>query len=125
MPVFLVIFGFMVDMALVFHGQSKVLRVVQDAHRNYSIGRLDCEEDVIDYITTELSLIDVTPADTLSEYDLDTGIISTGVLVPAGQLQMLGYFSVLSNMQIPITAQHFNEDWIPPDVATTTDPCTT
>ena len=34
LPIFLVIFGLMVDSALVFHGQSKVLRVVQDADHN-------------------------------------------------------------------------------------------
>ena len=62
LPIFLVIFGLMVDSALVFHGQSKVLRVVQDANRNMSIGRLDTDDDVETYITTRLAVYGITPS---------------------------------------------------------------
>ena len=40
-----------------------------------------------------------------------TGIISTLVVVPAREFQVLGYFSSLTNLEVPVTAQHMREDW--------------
>ena len=81
LPIFLVIFGLMVDSALVFHGQSKVLRVVQDANRNMSIGRLDTEDDVETYITTRLAVYGITPSTATAVTDATTGLVTTTVVV--------------------------------------------
>ena len=111
LPIFLVIFGLMVDSALVFHGQSKVLRVVQDANRNMSIGRLDTDADVETYITTRLAVYGITPSTATAVTDTTTGVVTTTVVVPAVQLQALGYFDALLNLEIPVVAQHMREDW--------------
>lgn len=111
MPIFIAVFGLMVDSAIIFHGQSKVLRVVQDANRRLSIQSLKTDADVIAYINAELNAIGITPASTTAVSDVTTGIVSTGVMVPASELQLLGYFSVLTNLQLPVTAQHMREDW--------------
>ena len=111
LPIFLVIFGLMVDSALVFHGQSKVLRVVQDANRNMSIGRLDTEDDVETYITTHLAVYGITPSTATAVTDATTGVVTTTVVIPARQLQALGYFDALLNLEIPVVAQHMREDW--------------
>lgn len=111
LPIFLVIFGLMVDSALVFHGQSKVLRVVQDANRNMSIGRLDTDDDVETYITTRLAVYGITPSTATAVTDATTGLVTTTVVVPARQLQALGYFDALLNLEIPVVAQHMREDW--------------
>ncbi len=110
-PIFIGVFGLMVDSAMIFHGQSKVLRVVQDANRNLSIGRLDNDAEVITYINAQLALVGVTPSRTEAISDMTTGIVSTLVVVPASELQLLGYFSVLNNLEVPVTAQHMREDW--------------
>ena len=111
LPIFLVIFGLMVDSALVFHGQAKVLRVVQDANRNMSIGRLATDDDVENYITARLAVFGITPSTATAETDATTGIVTTTVVVPARQLQALGYFDALVDLQIPVVAQHMREDW--------------
>lgn len=110
-PIFIAVFGLMVDSAMIFNGQAKVLRVVQDANRNLSIGRLDSDAEVENYIRAELAMIGVTPSRTEALSDATTGTVSTLVLVPASQLQLLGYFSVLMNLELPVTAQHMREDW--------------
>ena len=110
-PIFIAVFGLMVDSAMIFNGQAKVLRVVQDANRNLSIGRLDTDAEVEAYIRAELAMIGVTPSRTEALSDATTGTVSTLVLVPASQLQLLGYFSVLMNLELPVTAQHMREDW--------------
>lgn len=110
-PIFIAVFGLMVDAAMIFHGQSKVLRVVQDANRNLSIGRLDNDAEVIAYINTELAEVGVTPSRTEALSDATSGIVSTLVVIPASEFQLLGYFSVITNMEVPVTAQHMREDW--------------
>lgn len=110
-PIFIAVFGLMVDSAMIFHGQAKVLRVVQDANRNLSIGRFDTDAEVEAYINAELAVIGVTPTRTEALSDATTGTVSTLVLVPASELQLLGYFSSLLNLEIPVTAQHMREDW--------------
>lgn len=110
-PIFIAVFGLMVDSAIIFHGQSKVLRVVQDANRKLSIQSLDTDADVVAYINAELGRIGITPTQTIAQSDALTGIVSTAVEVPASELQLLGYFSVLTNLDLTVTAQHMREDW--------------
>jgi len=110
-PIFIAVFGLMVDAAMIFHGQSKVLRVVQDANRNLSIGRLDTDAEVEAYINAQLALVGVTPTRTEASSDMTAGIVSTLVVVPATEFQLLGYFSALTNLEVPVTAQHMREDW--------------
>jgi Flp pilus assembly protein TadG len=110
-PIFIAVFGLMVDSAMIFHGQSKVLRVVQDANRKLSIKSLETDADVEAYINAQLAAINVTPSRTEALSDPTTGIVSTLVVVPAREFQILGYFSALTNLQVPVTAQHMREDW--------------
>lgn len=110
-PIFIAVFGLMVDAAMIFHGQSKVLRVVQDANRNLSIGRLDTDAEVEQYINAQLALVGVTPSRTEALSDLTAGTVSTLVVVPAGEFGLLGYFNVLNALEVPVTAQHMREDW--------------
>lgn len=111
-PIFIAVFGLMVDSAMIFHGQSKVLRVVQDANRRLSIQSLKSDAEVEAYINAQLAAVGVTPSRTEALSDTTTGIVSTLVVVPASELQLLGYFSALTNLQIPVTAQHMREDWV-------------
>ena len=111
-PIFIAVFGLMVDAAMIFHGQSKVLRVVQDANRNLSIGRLDTDAEVESYINAQLALVGVTPSRTEALSDMTQGTVSTLVVVPASEFGLLGYFKVLTNLEVPVTAQHMREDWI-------------
>lgn len=110
-PIFIAVFGLMVDSAMIFHGQSKVLRVVQDANRKLSIKSLATDAEAEAYINAQLAAINVTPSRTETLSNMTTGVISTLVVVPAREFQILGYFSALTNLEVPVTAQHMREDW--------------
>ena len=113
-PIFIAVFGLMIDSAMIFNGQSKVLRVVQDANRNVSIGRFRTGTEAEAYINAELAVLGITPTRTETALsDVATGTVSTLVIVPASEFQLLGYFSSLMNLEVPVTAVHMREDWSP------------
>lgn len=108
-PLLIMIFGLMLDAALVFHGQAKVLRVVQDHNREYSVGRYATTAETETAIETELAALKLWPDDTTTV--VIAGVARTQVRVPAAQLTMLGYFSGLENMKISVSANHMIENW--------------
>jgi Flp pilus assembly protein TadG len=108
MPIFVALFGFIVDTSLIFYGQSKVLRVLQDGNRNLSIGRLADEASTETYITNELAALNVT-ANVKSK--ITAGVVRTDVTFPAAQLQALGFFTALLGLTISISAEHMIENW--------------
>lgn len=107
-PLFIAVFGLMLDVAMIFHGQAKVLRVVQEGNREYSIGRLTDEAAAEAYVETQLAALGIQANATTTEV---AGVAHTLVTVPANQLQVLGYFTVFSGLQLNITAEHMIENW--------------
>ena len=107
LPIFLALFGLMLDASMIFHGQSKVLRIVQDANRNMSIGRFTTAAEVEDYIDTQLALFDVTPTSTTTQ--ATTAAVLTVVEIPAREFQALGYFTALLNLDITVSHGHIQE----------------
>lgn len=103
-PIFALVLGLMVDTSMIFHGQSKVIRVVHDANRNISMGRLTSSTEVEDFIKTQLAAFKVTPT-TVSAVS-DDNIVVTTVTVPASEFQVLQYFSSLMNLEIDVVAAH-------------------
>lgn len=107
-PIFIAVFGLMVDSAMIFHGQAKVLRVVQDGNRNFSIGRLADTAATETYIEDVLAQLNIQATATTTEV---AGVAYTVVTVQAAQLQILGYFSALTNLEIQVAAEHLIENW--------------
>lgn len=107
-PIFIAVFGLMVDAAMIFHGQAKVLRVIQDGNRNYSIGRLTTETETENYIENVLADLNITATAETTE---TAGVAYTVVTVQAAQLQILGYFSALTSLEIQVGAEHMIENW--------------
>lgn len=108
-PIFILVFGLMVDSAMIFHGQAKVLRVIQDGNRHFSIGRLGDEEATQDYIRDTLANLNI--AANVETVTNGVGVATTTVRVPAAQLQILGYFSALTSLEIEVSADHMLENW--------------
>ena len=117
-PVFLIMLGLLIDATYVFKGQTKVLRVVQDANRNMSIGRFTTDAEVEAYINARLALMNIVPSET--DAQSDPNVIVTTVKVPAAQFQMLGYFTGLVNLELEMREAHMLESYDP----TTLDPST-
>ena len=104
LPLFMAIFLLMVDTSMVFHGQSKILRVIQDANRNMAIGRFTTDTEVEGYINDQLAGFDVTPVST--DAWTDGNVVITTVTVPAGDMQLIGFFNALSNLEIDVASAH-------------------
>ncbi|MBC7141878.1 MAG: pilus assembly protein, partial [Rhodobacteraceae bacterium] len=58
LPLYVMLIALLADVSMMFHGQSRLLRIAQDANRNMSIGRLVSTADTEDFVlarATELS----------------------------------------------------------------------
>lgn len=105
-PVFFGLFGLMVDATMIFNGHSRVLRVVQDANRNLSVGRLTSETETEDWIIA--ALVNVSPNVQVTT-TITAGVATTTALVPAVDLEILGMFGALNGLTIAVTSQHYIE----------------
>ena len=108
LPIFFLVLFLMVDVAMIFSGQSNALRVVQDANRNLSIGRFRTAAETEAYVELQLAgLSEEVNAVSV----VDAGIVTTTVTLPAADLQMSGFFSAIINANISISADHLIENW--------------
>lgn len=111
LPFFMVVFGFIVDASMIFFGQAKMLRVVQDANRYLSVGRLEDPAATAAYVQTTLADIGVPV--TVTSGEGDPGVITTYATTTVNQLEILGTFSFLAGRDLTIVAHadHMIEDW--------------
>ena len=107
-PFFIFVFGLMVDVAMLFHGQAKVLLVAQHGNREYAIGRLATEADTANFVQTQLAAVDINASATMTEI---AGVARTVVSVPATELQVLGFFTAFQGLNLTVTAEHMNESF--------------
>ena len=107
-PLIIAIFGLMLDVAMIFHGQAKVLRIVQDANREFSIGRITTTASTETTIENNLTALGITATATTTQV---AGTAFTVVDVPANQLQVLGYFSAFSGLSIQVADEYLIENW--------------
>lgn len=107
LPVFVGFFALIADASLVFHSQAQMYRLLQDANRAYSIGRITSEEDTEDAILTEARRwSDNVVVDTRRG---DDGVITSVMVIPAQDLDAVGFFGVLGRLNLTISAQHWDE----------------
>lgn len=106
LPLFVVFFVMVADVSFVFHRQAQMLRVVQDANRAFSVGRLSDEDATESFITTALLEVSDSAVATTS---IGSGIITSTLRVPVGDLVAVGFFAFLSGYDIEVESQHFLE----------------
>ena len=107
-PLFIAVFGLMLDVSMIFFGKSKVLRVIQDGNREYSVGRITTEAATETFIENQLAQLGIQAVATTTEV---AGVAHTLVTVQASQLQVLGYFTAFSGLELNITAEQMIENW--------------
>lgn len=78
-PIFLIILTLLLNVSITYFKQSQVLRVVQDANRAYSIGRLTTEADTEQFVLDNLpSIADVVTVDSvLSNGQIQTQVVAS------------------------------------------------
>lgn len=106
LPFYIMLFGLLVDVSMIFHGQSKLLRIVQDANRNMSIGRLTTTAAVQDFVIARAGSMSKDPQATTVT---SAGLILTTASVPMTDLDMFGVASVFKNVRMTVQAEHLME----------------
>ncbi len=106
LPIFFALFGLMTDATMIFNGHSRVLRVVQDANRNLSTGRLETEIATEAWVVAELANLSTN---VIVDTQIVAGVATTTARLPAVDLEILGMFSALNNMTVAVTSQHYIE----------------
>ncbi len=106
LPVFIAFFCLIADASFIFFGQNKAYRIVQDANRKLSIGRLATAADVETYLLASLSTY---APNALVYSDLVSGTVTTQVSIPASDLVATGLITSLANANITVSASHFVE----------------
>jgi Flp pilus assembly protein TadG len=105
-PTFVAVLLLVVDVSMIFNGQARLFRLVQDTNRALSVGRLhsadEAEAKIVDALegTTSNAAVTTTITD---------GVITTVLTVPARDLDIVGYFSALRTAGVTVTSQHFVE----------------
>jgi Flp pilus assembly protein TadG len=106
MPIYMALFGMIIDVSLVFGGQSDVLRIVQDTNRAVSLGRFDSLEAAQANIETKILAISSSAIVTVEVID---GVISSVVVIPASDLTATGLFDGFADVNVVVRAQHLSE----------------
>ncbi|MCB2129198.1 MAG: pilus assembly protein [Rhodobacteraceae bacterium] len=109
LPFFILLFGVLVDVSMIFNGQSRLLRIVQDANRNMSIGRLTTTSDTEDFVLARVASIARNPQ-VSTTYIAGTGLISTTLTVPISDLDIFGAATVFNGVNMVVSAEHLMEN---------------
>lgn len=107
-PMVMIMFFLLVDATMIFHGQSQVLRVLQDGNRNMSIGRFATVKETEDYIENQLGRLS---PNAVASSTVTAGVLSTTVTFPAADMQMIGFFKEFNNLTMSVRSDHLIESW--------------
>jgi Flp pilus assembly protein TadG len=105
LPVFVLIMALAVDVTMIFHAYSRVLRVVQDVNRAVSVGRIEDTEDAEDKMVQMLPNYDYVEADVAYE----DGIITSTVTVPVTSVVAVGIVNSLLGHDIIVQTVQYAE----------------
>jgi Flp pilus assembly protein TadG len=105
LPVFVLIMALAVDVTMIFHAHSRVLRVVQDVNRAVSVGRIEDTEDAEDKMVQMLPNYDYVEADVAYE----DGIITSTVTVPVTSVVAVGIVNSLLGHDIIVQTVQYAE----------------
>ena len=108
LPVFIAFFCMIADASFIFFGQNRAYRIVQDANRNMSIGRLADAAEVEAYVTA--SLADFAPNSTVQTIiNSNSGIVTTIVSLQSSDLVATGLITAFLESTITVGSSHFVE----------------
>ena len=107
-PFLIALFGLMFDATMVFNTQARIMRVIQDGNREYSIGNLADTTATEDFIENRLSGINITAT---AASNVTAGVVTTVVTVRAPEMDLIGYFSAIRNVVFTVSAYQMVENW--------------
>lgn len=106
MPILVGVFALIADTSMIFGSESQVLRIVQDANREMSIGRLLTVQAVEAQVKAQIAHI--SPHAIVST-TLVNGLISTNVSLPLSDITSTGLVAAFANVSVTVKAEHLSE----------------
>ncbi|WP_281857916.1 TadE/TadG family type IV pilus assembly protein [Litoreibacter halocynthiae] len=106
-PIYGLLLTFIADVSMVFHNQAQVMRIIQDGNRQLSVGRLKTTEQTEDFIAAALAGFSDNAS--VSTNLSSTGVINTSVMVPTEDLDSVGSWARLAEINLVVSAQHLIE----------------
>lgn len=109
LPFFVILLTLIADIALIFHGQARALRIVQDANRMFSTGFYASADETAKVIEERMAAENLS-RNAIALTELDGGIITSVVQVPTGDLDAIGFFTSLASIDMQISSQQVMEN---------------
>ena len=106
LPIFIVFFSIVADVSLVLHGQSKAIKIAQDANRHASTGFLDTNTEMETLVTARVSQF--SPNATVSS-SISNETVGTTITLPTNDLFVVGFLGLFTNMNITVSSLHLKE----------------
>lgn len=106
LPLFIFLLALAVDVSMTFHAHSRVLRVVQDVNRAYSVGRIETVEEAEAMVA---ALLPDIAANIVVDKSVTDGIIGTRVQVPVADIVVLGAVPDWADLAINVESYHYAE----------------
>jgi Flp pilus assembly protein TadG len=106
MPIFVALLVIVADASMLFGRKADVLRIVQDANRAMSIGRLREIAEAEDYVTDR---IDGFAPNTVVAVTILDGVVRTEVTIPAADLTSGAAAGVFNSLTVRVSAEHMLE----------------
>jgi len=106
LPIFMFILALVTDAALIYSSQSQAMRIVQDANRSMSVGRLRSIEDTEAFILLHLATISPNAS---VETVVNDGVIISHVEMPVTDLSATRMIPGFADLRVGVTAQHVSE----------------
>lgn len=106
LPMFFYILALSIDLTMVFHSYSRIVRVVEDVNRGLSVGRIKTTDEGKQRITRELSNYKGVQSDIRIT---DDNVIVTNVSVPITSLVFLGAARPLMDKNVMVKTQQYVE----------------
>ncbi|MGI9390319.1 MAG: TadE/TadG family type IV pilus assembly protein [Boseongicola sp.] len=106
LPIFMVFFSIIADVSLVLHGQSKAMKIAQDANRHASTGFLDTNTEMETLVTARVSQF--SPNATVTS-TISNETVGTTITLPTNDLFVVGFLGLFTNMDITVSSLHLKE----------------
>lgn len=105
-PIFILLFCLIVDATMIFGKQAEVLRIVQDANRATSVGRLVSTGDTETYIEARIGHI--SPNATVSTV-FESGVIVSTVTMPSSDLTATDFIDAFTTINVRVRSEQMSE----------------
>lgn len=105
LPMFFYILALSVDVTMVFHSYSRIIRAVEDVNRGLSVGRIKTIDEGKARIVAELS----NYKGVASDIKIIDNVIVTNVSVPVTSLAFLGAVRPMMDKNVLVKTQQYVE----------------